>query len=426
VAPTSASDVSKIVKNLRGSECPFTVKGGGHTPFAGGSNIQSGLTIDFEKMSSISLSPDSRTTSLGPGTRWIQAYRYLDPLKLTVIGGRVSDVGVAGLTLGGGISFLSARHGFACDNVHEFEVVLASGDIVIASPSSQHADLFWALRGGGSSNFGIVTRFSVATYSQGNLWGGSKLYPISLNRSLLHAFAEYNANNPEDRNAHLILPFGYSRTLGTWLAIAFFDYAIPTPDPPIYDAFKKLPELVSTMRVTNVSDLALELNVGEEGGKRELYRTFTVHNDVELASEILRLCFDKFSPVQGKVDLISCAFQPLPINYMTAMQKNGGNALGLDPKDGPLVIINVAVEWTNSAEDEVVSKAMTDFVDEGVKLAKQRGRWHPYIYMNYAGQDQDVQSGYGEESLKRLRKVRERYDPNGFWRRRWLGYHKLP
>ncbi|KAF7511996.1 hypothetical protein GJ744_002709 [Endocarpon pusillum] len=137
VAPSSASDVSQIVKKLRGEECPFTVKGGGHTPFAGGSNIQAGITIDFEKMASVSLSTDFKSALIGPGTRWLNAYQYLDPLNLTVLGGRVSDVGVSGLTLGGGISFFSARYGFVCDNVDEFEIVLASGEITDYKPLSQ-------------------------------------------------------------------------------------------------------------------------------------------------------------------------------------------------------------------------------------------------------------------------------------------------
>jgi Berberine and berberine like len=107
------------------------------------------------------------------------------------------------------------------------------------------------------------------------------------------------------------------------------------------------------------------------------------------------------------------------------MQKSGSNSLGLDPGDGPLVIINVVVSWMDRKDDDVVTDRVSEFVERGVQVAKRRGFWHPYIYMNYAGKDQDVQGGYGKESLKRLREVRERYDPEGFWRR-WPGYHKLP
>jgi FAD/FMN-containing dehydrogenase len=96
-------------------------------------------------MSSISLSQDSKTTSIGPGARWIQVYRYLDPKNLTVVGGHASKIGVSCLTLESGISYFSAQNGFACDNVNEYEVVLASGEIVTATPS-RHSNLFRALR----------------------------------------------------------------------------------------------------------------------------------------------------------------------------------------------------------------------------------------------------------------------------------------
>lgn len=375
-------------------------------------------------MASISVSRDSKSALVGPGARWIDVYQYLDPLKLTAIGGRVETVGVSGLILGGGISFFSARHGFACDNVDEFEVVIASGEIVTASPS-RNPDLFYALRGGGSSNFGIVTRFSLATYSQGNLWGGYKIYPITLNKTILAAFTEYNTNNPNDKNAHLILPFVYAAPLGGWATFAFIDYAIPTPDPPIYDAFKRLPDLASTMRITTVSDLALELNQGTPAGKRQLFRTFSFRNDADLAVQIWNLCYQKFSPLQDRVTTITCAFQPLPVNYIQPMQRNGGNALGLEPDDGPLVIINVAVEWLDSAADRAVERAIKEFIDDGVRLAKRKRLDHPFIYINYAGPDQDVQAGYGRDNLRRLRQVREKYDPRGFWKRNWPGYHKL-
>ena len=291
---------------------------------------------------------------------------------------------------------------------------------------SHNADLFYALRGGGSSNFGIVTHLTLATFGQGNFWGGYKLYPITFNITLLRAFTEYNANNPMDTNAHLILPFVYSKALGGWMTTAAFDYAIPTPDPPIYDAFKRLPELASTMRITNLSDRALELNLGQEGGKRELYRTFSFRNDARLAVQILNLCYEKFSPLEESINLVACAFQPLPVNYIREMQKNGGNALGLEPEDGPLVIINVGIEWLDPADDEAVNKAIKEFVDDGVRLAKEKRLDHPFIYMNYAGPDQDVQGGYGKENLKRLQKVRDKFDPDGFWKKNWPGYHKLP
>jgi len=83
------------------ANCPFAVKSGGHAAFAGASNIANGLTIDLNNLNSITLSSDHKLASIGPGNRWADVYNYLLNYNLSVIGGRVSGIGVGGLTLGG-------------------------------------------------------------------------------------------------------------------------------------------------------------------------------------------------------------------------------------------------------------------------------------------------------------------------------------
>jgi FAD/FMN-containing dehydrogenase len=90
--------------------------------FSGASNIDGGLTIDLLKLNQVTVSADQIQTSVGSGNRWIDVYSVLEPKGLAVIGGRVADIGVGGLTLGGGMSFFSGRYGWACDNVNTYEV----------------------------------------------------------------------------------------------------------------------------------------------------------------------------------------------------------------------------------------------------------------------------------------------------------------
>ena len=85
----------------------------------------------------------------------------------------MAPVGVPGLILGGGISFFSNKLGWACDNVASYEVVTASGLVVTAS-STEFPDLYWALRGGGGSNFGVVTTSKLHAFPQGHMWGGQR------------------------------------------------------------------------------------------------------------------------------------------------------------------------------------------------------------------------------------------------------------
>ena len=138
VTPLATHDVSRTLSILAATQCQFAVRGGGHMWFAGAANIQDGVTIDLSSMAQVAVSADRKTTSAGPGARWEDVSFKLDPMHLAVVGGRVHDVGIAGITLGGeaillatfchlliipgGNSWFAAQYGFVCDNVAKFEV----------------------------------------------------------------------------------------------------------------------------------------------------------------------------------------------------------------------------------------------------------------------------------------------------------------
>lgn len=108
VRPENTNDLATAIKILSyasyiASACKFAVRGGGHNPIAGWANIDHGVTIDMRSMSGIELSSDKRIASIGSGALWGDVYRKLDALDLSVIGGRVSRVGVGGLVIGGKI-----------------------------------------------------------------------------------------------------------------------------------------------------------------------------------------------------------------------------------------------------------------------------------------------------------------------------------
>lgn len=111
VAPTKAEDVSVALSILKAQNCPFAVKSGGHASFKGASNIDGAVAIDLINLTSFAISSDRKQVSVGTGLRWGQIYLKLDAVGLSVIGGRNSDIGAGGLTLGGGISYFSGIYG---------------------------------------------------------------------------------------------------------------------------------------------------------------------------------------------------------------------------------------------------------------------------------------------------------------------------
>ena len=145
------------------------------------------------------------------------------------------------------------------------QVVLANSSIVQVNQQS-YPDLYWALRGGGN-NFGIVTRFDLETFPQGQLWGGSKSYTIEQNVTLLRALTNFNGASPGDPDATLIVAFAYFRDNGTYIASVAYDYAKPEADPPIYD-FKAIPSRASSMRVADLTDITLDFKSSEPAGYR--------------------------------------------------------------------------------------------------------------------------------------------------------------
>jgi FAD/FMN-containing dehydrogenase len=238
------------------------VKSGGHAAFAGASNIEDGLTIDLIHLNDITVSEDQKQASLGPGNVWYDVYSTLSPMGLTVIGGRVSAIGVGGLTLGGGISFFSNRYGWACDNVNAYEVVFADGSIHEVTSSSEYDDLYWALRGGGN-NFGIVTRFDVLAYPQGDLWGGSQtfLYTDWTADALNDALYYFDEGSRADPDAHVYLAYAYAQPLDTYLILTSLQYAKPQPYPPVLHNFTSVPgALYDTLRVGDLPSMTREFD----------------------------------------------------------------------------------------------------------------------------------------------------------------------
>lgn len=209
-------------------------------------------------MNSTTYHPENSTASLQPGARWGQVYAELDKIGIAVPGGRAATVGVAGLITGGGNSFYSAKKGFVCDNIVRFEVVLASGETILADKDN-HSDLFVALKGG-STNFGIVTRFDIEAFASTKIWGGVVSYPRVAGPQLLQAMTKFADNVENNPSSSSIIFWTYVPPLQDSLIIAAYENVDGQVEAPAFEEYLKVdPVLASTLRLTNMTDLAYEL-----------------------------------------------------------------------------------------------------------------------------------------------------------------------
>lgn len=261
VQPSTAEDVATTVKVLTAASllkpCKFAVRSGGHTPIPGSNDIEDGVTIDLQHINGTTYSTETRLASIGPGGRWGDVYQALEPLGRMVAGGRGSTVGVGGFLIGGGISHYAPRFGLSCDNVANFQVVLANGRIVNANKNT-NADLFTALKGG-TSNFGIVTRYDMETFESENLWGGIVTYPASTVDQHFQSFVDFGLDPNRDPYAALIIFQGYSTASPTNVLRAAFDYTKPVKRPDAYKEFFAVTNNISdTTKIQPMSAIAAE------------------------------------------------------------------------------------------------------------------------------------------------------------------------
>ncbi len=160
----SPHDVATCLAFVRRHGIPVAARCGGHS-YAGWSSTR-GLIVDVTKMSGVSVS--GGTAVVGAGTHLIDFYNGLYARGRAAPGGSCPTVGIAGVTLGGGVGVVSRAYGLTCDNLLSLQIVTADGQVRTASPSS-HSDLFWACRGGGGGNFGVVTSFTFRTHPVGEI-----------------------------------------------------------------------------------------------------------------------------------------------------------------------------------------------------------------------------------------------------------------
>lgn len=202
-------DVADVISSVnfgRDNGLLVAVRGGGHNGGGLGS-CDDGLVIDLSGIKFIRVNTADNTVRVGGGNLWGEVDHATHPFGLAVPAGIISTTGVGGLTLGGGVGYLSRKHGLTIDNVLEADMVLADGSCVTVN-KDQHADLYWAIRGGGG-NFGIITSFKFQAHPIKTVIGGPTLWPIERTEEILEWYHDFIHKQPEDLNgfaATMVIP----------------------------------------------------------------------------------------------------------------------------------------------------------------------------------------------------------------------------
>lgn len=337
VTPCSAWEMSVAVQLLASQQCQFSVKSGGHNPNPGFNSIDKGVSIDLGSLNSTSLAWDRSYVSLGTGLSWGHSYAAFEKDKIAFTGGICEDVGVGGLAVGGGQSLFQAGKGWVVDNIINYEVVLASGEIVDANQHN-HSDLYKALKGG-STNFGIVTRVDLAAFDFDGMWGGQLLLALEgpqANRSqmvetITNTTVDFVAQNHGDVDSGIQIVATYLRN-GTQVANIAMSNTANVANPPALQPFLNLPnQLRNTNRHASLAELAHETSIAIPRGFRYVTASVTVTNDKGTLLDFWKATDAVYNELEVKdqIDwLVSIVPQPkLQETYAAA---RGGNSLGLE------------------------------------------------------------------------------------------------
>ncbi|KAJ5806765.1 hypothetical protein N7474_010357 [Penicillium riverlandense] len=428
-APSSAAEMSHIIRELHNADSLFAVKSGGHNPNNGFASIENGLLISTKNLDQVDYNKEDQTAVIGPGLSWEEAQAGLDGTGRAVVGGRLGGVGIGGYMLGCGMSFLSTQYGWAANNVINYEVVLANGTIVNAN-EKENDDLFAALKGGGN-NFGVVTAYTMQTHPVGKVWGGNYVFTADKTPEILAALRNFVADYPDDKAA-IILTSEHGAVIDLWIMFLFYD----GPEPPagVFDEFTAIDHTSTAKTWDSYYDLLKNNDFFILHGQR--YTIATETTPVPDNSSVLQEYYDHwFKVTESVLDVTgvlgSIAFQPVPKSFSQAAKAKGGDLLDV-PTDTNYIFIELDFSYALSVDDDTIDQAnqnlyggMNTIIQKNIDNGVLPDVYRP-LFMNDAYYRQDYWSRIKPESHQSALKTRLRYDPDGFFQTRTSGGWRLP
>lgn len=362
---TSAADISAAIAWSRAHDVPFAVQSTGHGTHVG---CDGGLLLKTSRLGTVLVDPDRRIARVGAGARWSDVLAAAAPFGLAPLSGSSPEVGVAGYTLGGGLSWLSRRYGFAADSLLRAELVTADGRLVTASPR-MNPELLWALRGGGG-NFGVVTSLDIRLHKVDSIFVGTAVFPFTTVTDTLDRYRSWTQNIPDALSTAIVL-------LPNW----------PEHNGPVF-AIRCMYSGEAAAAIKVLGPLYREAGraIWEDFGQTTFAHARipgTAPRNVELFESLPDEVID------ASID----AIDDYPVNAIEIRQWGGAMAQSGAPIAARDAAYSIIVDGPAEAMDEIRPYATGD------------------QFLNFLADPARVADAYGPADLPRLRQIKHRWDP---------------
>jgi len=397
---TGVADVIDAVNFARVNDLLIAIRSGAHSA-AGYGTCDGGLVIDLSQMRGILVDPASKTVRAQAGVLWGELDRETQAFGLATTGGVISNTGIGGLTLGGGLGWLMGKHGFTIDNLLSVDVVTADGRFLKAS-ADDNSDLFWGLRGGGG-NFGIATSFEYRLHQVGPIiLGGLVIHPLEKAKEVLRFYRDFSSGLPDEAEAHAGL---LTSPEGDKVIALILGYNGPIEEgEKILEPARKfgdpVADLVHPMPYASRNAM-LDEGMATHGIQRYWKSGFTKTISDELIDVIVDGAASFSSPMTSMLFF--------RIHGAAARVPSSETAFGLR---GEQWDFNVISQWTEAAESErhtAWTRQIWGLIEPLVSGS---------AYINHiAGDDrpEKIRSSYGD-NYEKLVALKNKYDPTNFFR----------
>ena len=404
VVAGSAAAVSATILWATNNGLNFAIRSGGHS-YEGFSQSPD-LVIDVRGMTGIKLAADNKSVSIGSGASLGSVYDKLAPSDRAIPAGSCFPVGVAGHSLGGGFGLLGRPFGLACDSILSMEVVDASGKILTAS-ETENPDLFWALRGGGNGNFGVVTNFNFRTSAVNMVakFAITWTRPVPQAVKIVQAWQQWLENMPPSMTGTLHL----TKEKGGLITVHMAGLSVQS-ESNLKVELKRLQNMSGTASVLSTKTMTFHqaatiFNGGEPNPDSVLMKGKSDYVTDAMTGQGISTLLEGLLKAPGEIAVLCDT-------YGGAINKVAADATAFVHRGNTRYVMQYYMQWDNpSASDANIAMMRTLY-------ASMRPFVSGGCYVNYC--DLDLGDGYAKaywgDNLPRLMQIKAQVDPNNIFR----------